>query len=587
MSEINILGLNMYHGATACLLRNGKVVGAVSEERFSRKKNQGGFPEKSIDYLLKSQYLSLNQIDAVVLGGSWPVGLVYGGRDIGNTYTRGSILDVAGWYLLHIPFLESIYRFLHKNLYQRIFFPRWRRGLLKFLYNKLNGCQIIFCDHHLAHTYATLYGFCDTEGLKKLLVLTKDAAGDGTCSSISLFEDGRLREVAPRTPNYESFAWFYAMVTRYLGMKVCEHEYKVMGLAPYADKSGVDKTYHLLKRIFYLDGDLRFHSKINCHSYYHYLKKYCEGHRFDWVAGAAQRLVEEYLSNWVSHAIRKFGINQVAVGGGIFLNVKANMVISQLPEVERMYVCPTASDESNAIGAAYYGYEKICREKGIPFDPQGVKDLYLGPEYSDEEILNEYKLYSFRNRTDIERVGNMEREIAQLLARNFIVARFHGRMEWGARALGNRSILANPSDYRVVKKINEQIKNRDFWMPFAGTILSEREKDYLINPKSIPAPYMAISFNTTNRAQEDLVAALHPYDYTTRPQVLKAGDNPSFYKIVKEFEKLTGIGGVLNTSFNLHGDPIVCSPRDAFYTFDNSGLKYLAIGSFLIRKSIG
>jgi carbamoyltransferase len=165
-----------------------------------------------------------------------------------------------------------------------------------------------------------------------------------------------------------------------------------------------------------------------------------------------------------------------------------------------------------------------------------------------------------------------------------VVARLAGRMEYGARALGNRSILANPNNPDTVRVINEQMKNRDFWMPFAGTLLAERADDYLENPKHLPSPYMMLAFKTKPLAHKEMRAAMHPYDFTMRPQILEQNHNPAYYRLIKAFEKYTGIGGVLNTSFNLHGFPIVLGPSEAYHAFQNSGLQYLALENHLISK---
>jgi carbamoyltransferase len=184
----------------------------------------------------------------------------------------------------------------------------------------------------------------------------------------------------------------------------------------------------------------------------------------------------------------------------------------------------------------------------------------------------------------VERAADIEEKIAELLERHVIVARLAGRMEYGARALGNRSILANPSNVDSVRVINEQMKNRDFWMPFAGTLLEERADDYLENPKKIFSPHMMLAYRTKPLAKKELRAAIHPYDFTIRPQILRESYNPSYYRILKAFEKRTGIGGVLNTSFNLHGFPIVLGPKEAWHAFENSGLTHLAMENHLISK---
>lgn len=266
------------------------------------------------------------------------------------------------------------------------------------------------------------------------------------------------------------------------------------------------------------------------------------------------------------------------------MNVKLNQKIAELNDVNNTTIVPSAGDESTVMGGCYFGYEKFCKENCLPFEPKKIENLYLGTEYSDEEIEEYLQKNDYFNKYLIEKPDNLNKKVAELLAQNKVVARFAGKMEFGARALGNRSILANPSSYETIRIINEMIKNRDFWMPFAATILKEESNQYLINKKNIEAPFMAITFNTTIKAQRELTAAIHPYDKTSRPQILDKKINPDYYEIISEFKKLTGIGGVLNTSFNLHGEPNVESPKDALRTFETSGLSFLNIGPFLISK---
>jgi carbamoyltransferase len=261
------------------------------------------------------------------------------------------------------------------------------------------------------------------------------------------------------------------------------------------------------------------------------------------------------------------------------MNVKANKRIMELPEVESVYVFPSCGDETNSFGAAFLVYAHERTRKGLPIDSEPMGPLYLGSEFDDGEIKAVLKEYPFRH----QYVETIEKEIAYLLAKGEIVARFKGRMEFGARALGNRSILADPSRREVIRTINDMIKNRDFWMPFAPSILAERAPDYLINPKNIAAPYMVMAFDTACNTDQ-FCASVHPYDRTVRPQVVNASWNPGYYSLLKEFEKLTGRGAILNTSFNLHGHPIVCTPRDALQVFSDSGLRFMGIGNFLVEK---
>ena len=261
------------------------------------------------------------------------------------------------------------------------------------------------------------------------------------------------------------------------------------------------------------------------------------------------------------------------------MNVKANQRIMELPEVDDVFIFPSCGDESNAIGCAYLKYAEGKLRKGKEIDLSPLEDLYFGPEFTDTEIERVLGRYSYCYR----KYSNIEQAVAELLAAGQIVARFKGRMEFGARALGNRSILANPSYPQVIRIINEMVKNRDFWMPFAPSILDTRAKDYVKYNKSIHAPYMMIAVDSIDERNE-IIAASHPYDHTIRPQIVYEKWNPDYYHLIKSFEGLTGIGAVLNTSFNLHGYPIVCSPEDALEVFRNSGLNYMALGNFLVEK---
>jgi len=227
---------------------------------------------------------------------------------------------------------------------------------------------------------------------------------------------------------------------------------------------------------------------------------------------------------------------------------------------------------------------KYCEENNLEMNISKINNLYLGTSYTEQKIESYMRTNGFFDKYEIVKPENINQLVAQLLAANQVVARFSGAMEFGARALGNRSILSNPASYENIKIINDMIKNRDFWMPFAATILEKDAGKYLINPKNMTAPFMAITFNTTALAHKNLPAALHPYDQTSRPQILNQDANPSYYELINEFKKNTGSSAILNTSFNLHGEPNVESPKDAFYTFANSGLKYMAIGPFLIKK---
>ncbi|MCX5985012.1 MAG: carbamoyltransferase [Chloroflexi bacterium] len=262
------------------------------------------------------------------------------------------------------------------------------------------------------------------------------------------------------------------------------------------------------------------------------------------------------------------------------MNVKVNKLLMESPSIERLWAMPSASDESSPIGAAYLAN----RELGVrDFAP--ITNVYWGPSFSPSEVENALMETGAFGRYVVTRHDDVNAEVARLLSAGGIVARFRGRMEFGARALGNRSILAHPGNPDVIRIINEQVKNRDFWMPFAPSILTEWVDRYVASAVKTPSPHMMVGFESTALARIHLRTALHPYDLTMRPQMVTHEDAPDYHDLLTKFAALAGTGGVLNTSFNIHGKPIAMSPRDALTAFAESGLKVLALENFLLLKS--
>jgi carbamoyltransferase len=442
---------------------------------------------------------------------------------------------------------------------------------------------IVFEDHHLSHAAAAYYG-CPWWRDEPLLVLTNDAGGDGLCATVSIGEQGKLRKICEIAVS-ESIGYIYSMITFLMGMVPEEHEYKVMGMAPYSSKNRHQQLCRRFEHLLEFDGasdGLGWQRRNGCPptQYSHgFFKRFIETERFDWICGGLQDFAENFLARWAQNCIKATGIHKLALGGGVFMNVKANKRIMELPEVESVFIFPSCGDETNCIGAAYLTHARQRTSEGLPVDIEPVGPVYFGTDFDDESIEDALRQYHFK----YSRPSSIEKEIAALLSSGEAVARFKGPMEFGARALGNRSILADPTRRDVVKTINEMIKNRDFWMPFAPSMLAERASDYLINPKNVESPYMIMSFDTTDKVDQ-VYAASHPYDQTVRPQLVRRHWNPDYHELLKEFEKLTGRGAILNTSFNLHGHPIVHSPKDALDVFTNSGLKYMGMGSFLVKK---
>jgi carbamoyltransferase len=282
--------------------------------------------------------------------------------------------------------------------------------------------------------------------------------------------------------------------------------------------------------------------------------------------------------DWVKACIRETGVHRIAMAGGTFMNVKANKRIMELPEVKSIFIFPSCGDESSSAGVCWYLQHKQFVQQ---FE---LKDIYWGVSYTDEEVRKAFDQYTFRQSYRITHVGDIEQKTAELLAAGQIVGRFSGREEFGARSLGNRALLANPSNAGVIKEINEMIKSRDFWMPFACSVLDEYYHEYIVDHGKNDPYYMIMTFDSHPAAQK-IVAGIHPYDQTVRPQLVTAEQNPRYHHLIKAFSTLTGIGGLLNTSLNLHGLPLVHSPEDAFYLMENSNLKYLAIENYLVEKT--
>jgi carbamoyltransferase len=443
--------------------------------------------------------------------------------------------------------------------------------------------KILFCDHHNSHAYATALNL---DQKQTTLIFTMDGEGDGISSTVNTYTNFELKRLS-ENPVSVSMGYVYTEITKLLGMIPNEHEFKVMGLAPYGKQEKARKLYEKFKDLLVLDENLNFKVKFPTNRLEFFFLEKLYGERFDTIAAFIQIFLEEKVLEWIKAWIKKTGIKNLVLSGGVFMNVKLNQKILELPEVENLFVMPSCADESTAIGAAFYGHIKVAQKQNIDLNIKAFTDLYLGKSYKSKNIEKFLKECGAWEKYNIE-IGKeefeIEKKVARLLSENKVVGRFSGRSEWGARALGNRSILANAQSFDTVRTINEMIKNRDFWMPFATSILEDDVLLYLKNPKKHSSPYMAITFNTTKLAWEHLRAAIHSYDFTSRPQVVYKTWNPSYYKLILEFKNLTGIGGILNTSFNLHGEPNVETPEDALRTFENSGLEYLALENFLISK---
>lgn len=568
---MKILAIHDGHNSGATLLVDGKIIASVSEERLTRKKNEIGYPRLSVEEVLSIGNCAASEVDHVVYASNF-------------MHSADHLARASEWYRSGLNDQRRDAK--QTDGYLKAVFDKRRAERIKDVVNQigLSGDRISFVDHHLAHGAAAYFGshFSLEE---PILILTCDGAGDGLSATVSVGQGTKISRLA-ETPRKASIGKVYSRVTYILGLTPWEHEYKVMGLAPYADPKYAEEIRDVLREHLTLSEDglsLALAGEVESSYLYEFLRDRFEAKRFDAIAGGVQMFTEEILADWVRNAVEHTGIRRIVCGGGVFMNVKANKCISELEEVDDIYIFPSCGDESLSLGAAWLEHYRLTNTESIK-DRFVLKDLYLGREFDEPRIASDLEEFLADSGCTYERKSDIEQEVAELLAENNIVARFSGRMEWGARALGNRSILANPKEWPNVEKINSMIKMRDFWMPFAPSMLAEESNRYLRNPKNIRSPFMMMGYDTIQETASEIGAAIHPRDKTARAQLVEKETNPRYWSLIKAFEEITGTACVLNTSFNLHGYPLVNTPEDAIYVFLNSGLDYLAIGDFLVSK---
>ncbi len=584
---------------------DGAVVACVSEERFSRRKNDDSYPHRAIEYCLDAAGLRASDLDIVAMAGerfdpTWVLchrsaytihdrlreqrevwyPRMYEQKDVNYLDVFRDKIDVKqypGRWNEVLAFLRNGGASAEPSKANAFFRSFRRETVCRHL--DISPDRVVFPHHHRSHSYYAYYGSPLRDD--PVLVLTADAWGDDMNASVSLAERGHVRVISTST-NFD-IARLYRSMTLLLGMKPDEHEYKIMGLAPYAKSQYIEEPLAVFRETQYVDG-LGFAHAVVPPDRYVYFQKKLEGYRFDAIAGALQRYTEEILSAWTRNALEATGARHLCFGGGIAMNVKAMMELAKLAGLDSMFVCPSASDESLAIGACYVAhYDRLVDDKSPRETLRPLEHNYLGPALAADEVRAAVDAIAADGRYRVR--GHVApAEAASLLAAGKIVARCVGRSEFGARALGNRSILADPRDPLIVGRLNEKIKSRDFWMPFAPSILQERASDYLVNSKGLAAPYMTVAFETTPLAHRELRAALHPADLTARPQLVSRDVNSGYHELIGAFEQQTGVGGLLNTSFNIHGEPIVQTAADAVDVLRRSDLDALILGDVLIER---
>jgi carbamoyltransferase len=585
---------------------DGALRALAAEERFSRCKNDHGYPKNAIDFCLNACGVSATDIDRVAFAGNKMN--IFGVRlkalcnftsddwiRIENEYWRPLLYDgVDNPDVFHRLYQEKApsvgghyYEFdgitpqeafrSTMELGNRIRLEAVKRHL------DIGPDNIMFFDHHRCHAAYAL--FASPVRGDNTLVFTLDGGGDATTSTVHRFKNGCLDEIA--RSNAVDTARIYRYVTMMLGMKLGEHEYKVMGLAPYAPEREVRKSWEVFKGMFTVSEDvIAYAPGRKPVDLYFTFKEAFDAHRFDGIAAATQMMVESSVLQWFRETLGRFKATRAAFAGGVAMNVKLNQVLSERLDLDQFGVPPSPSDDTLCIGSCYLAEMANSPQGWEKLHP--VDNPYLGKRFSRADVEKAIQSSGAKDRYRVKEHISAD-EIAGLLADGKVVSRMAGPMEFGQRALGNRSILADPSRGGNVDKINHQIKYRDFWMPFAPVIMEERVGDYLRESShNTDRSYMMIAADTTDKGKRELIAAIHNGDQSARPQVVNADQNEGYYRIIKHFEERTGIGALLNTSFNLHGEPIVCSPEDAISTFERSELDVVVMEDMaLLREESG
>ena len=559
---MNILGISALDtDSTAALIQGDKIVFSAGEERYSRIKQHSGFPHKSIECILDQSNLSPDEIDIV----AYPF---YGWRKEAFMISKGYLQNMV-YNTFQNDHVKA--KFYHLAYYMKFCLDsfknhkKYHRDLCHSLKKLGLDKKLTRVEHHIAHAASAFY----TAGFDDALIVTLDAYGSDLAGSISIgTTDGIKRVHNIKYPH--SMGLFYSQVTEALGFKPARHEGKIVGLASFGDPAILfDEVYG---RFDQSKSSYKYVSGMNM--------KYCRelAKRFsrEDVAAAYQTVLEKVLTKMIGKYVRKYHQKNVVLAGGVTANVKLNQRIFEIDGVENIFIHPNMGDGGTGAGAALFCASNVNRK----LKPYKLDNAYLGASYTNDEIEKELG----KENLEYKYCENIEYEIAKLISEGKVVARFNGAMEYGPRALGNRSVLYHAKDASVNDWLNKRLGRTEF-MPFAPATLYEyREKCYKnIKGAEYTAKFMTITFDCTDYMKGASPAAVH-IDGTARPQLVNEEINPSYYKVIKEYHTLTGIPSIINTSFNMHEEPIVCTPYDAVRAFKLGKLEFLAIGDYLVAS---
>ena len=599
-----ILGISaFYHDSSACILQNGKIVAAAQEERFTRIKHDSSFPKHSIRFVLDFLGLNLSNVDKVVF------------------YEKPFLKfeRLLETYLAFAPkgfvsFTKAIPLWIKDKLYQKI-----------LLFKKLNEIdnnfvdkkKLYFSEHHLSHAASAFY----PSPFEEAIILTIDGVGEWATTTVSIGKKEKI-EIKKEIHFPHSLGLLYSAFTYYLGFKVNSGEYKLMGLAPYGIENS-DETNLFIEKIKSDIVDIKEDGSIFLNQEYFkytYGLRMIKENKFKSLFGiktrkeedeitqahcnmalAIQKITEEIIIKMVRETKKLINSNNLCLSGGVALNCVANGKIEELGIFDKIYIQPASGDAGGSLGAAlavnhmYFDSDRIYSKE---YDL--MKGSYLGPYFSVKEILHTNKEYKAVYKY-FDSFHKLTQKVAKLLSEGNVVGWFQGRSEFGPRALGNRSIIADPRNSEMQKKLNLKIKYREGFRPFAPSVLEEDFNEffngsslspYMLMVKKIkkdiklkiPKNYWKLNYWDKLYTSRSKLQSITHVDFSARIQSVSKNTNPKYWKVINEFKKITNVGVLVNTSFNVRGEPIVNSPKDAFKCFMNTEMDYLVIENFLYDK---
>lgn len=565
---MRILGISgLYHDAAACLLEDGRIVAAAEEERFSRRKHDARLPILAARYCLEQARIAIDDVDHVIF---------YEKPFL--KFERILASSAATFPRSRQMFIRAMQTWLEEKL--------WVKGDLRRALGYKG--EILFGEHHLSHASSAYY----PSPFEEAAIVTADGVGEWTTTTVGMARDLEI-EIGEEVTYPHSLGLLYSAFTAYLGFEVNEGEYKVMGMAAYGKPRYVDQ----IQRLLGIADDGGYHLNMRYLGYHRGLQSYTSAlvqlfgpargpdapaldDRYADIAASIQEATEEAVLGVARHARLVTGCQDLCLAGGVALNVMANSRVLREAGFRNVWVQPAAGDSGGSLGAATYLYHAVLGGK----PRHRMTDVYLGPEFSDQEI----NAFLTSERIPFESLppADVAGTTAALLAKGNVVGWFQGRMEFGPRALGARSILADPTREVMKEIVNEKIKHREPFRPFAPSVLAEAAPEYFEFEASShrESPFMLLLARVKEEKRAVIPAVTH-VDGTARAQTVSRQQSPLYYDLICEFGRRTGVPVLLNTSFNVRGEPIVCTPREAFNSFSHTDMDYLVLGTALVPAS--